>query len=142
MAIEWDDRVVTGNELIDAQHRELFARVNKLLEAYSSGRGKQVVLQTLAYLQEYTTEHFAAEEDAMRACSYPEMEAHRQAHAEFISGIAELRQETNRQGAGDYLTIMTNRLLVDWLLNHVKNTDRALADYLRQHPVPSEPPGR
>ena len=39
MSITFDRSLVTGNELIDTQHRELISRVNKLSEAFGPPPG-------------------------------------------------------------------------------------------------------
>jgi hemerythrin len=130
MAIEWDASLATGNGLIDTQHRELFARVNKLLAACSTGKGREAVVEMIGYLEDYAKRHFAAEEKEMRLIGYPDYEAHRQQHAEFNAKLLELRQSVNGPGPGTYLVILTNRILVDWLIHHVKKVDKALAVYL------------
>ena len=40
MSITFDRSLVTGNELIDTQHRELISRVNKLAEECVPGTGR------------------------------------------------------------------------------------------------------
>jgi hemerythrin len=132
MAIEWDDTLATGHSLIDTQHKELFGRVNRLLDACADGHGREAVVETLAYLEDYTRKHFSAEEAEMRSHQYPEIETHRRAHLEFIGRVSELRSEIERSGTGTYLVVTTNRAVVDWLLSHVKRLDRGFADWLRQ----------
>lgn len=131
MAIEWDDTLATGHKLIDTQHKELFSRVNRLLTACADGHGRGAVIETLAYLEDYTRKHFAAEEQEMRGARYPDLEAHRRAHLEFIGSVAELRDEVEKAGTGTYLVVTTNRVVVDWLLGHVKKRDKAFAEWLR-----------
>jgi len=132
MAIEWDETLATGHGLIDTQHKELFSRVNKLLAACADGHGREAVVETLTYLEDYTRKHFAAEEGEMRAHAYPELEAHRRAHLEFIGRVSELRTEIERSGTGTFLVVSTNRTVVDWLLSHVKKLDRGFAEWLRK----------
>ena len=40
MRAEFDDSLVTGNEMIDSQHKELIDKINKLLESCESGKDK------------------------------------------------------------------------------------------------------
>jgi len=131
MAIEWDDTLATGHQLIDTQHKELFSRVNKLLTACAEGHGREAVIGTLACLEDYTRKHFSAEEQEMRGARYPELETHRRAHLEFIASVSELRNEVEKVGTGTYLVVSTNRVVVDWLLSHVKKRDKAFAEWLR-----------
>ena len=59
MAIVFDKSLETGNSLIDTQHQELIARVNKLTDSLENGKKKNVAIQTLAFLMDYTEFHFA-----------------------------------------------------------------------------------
>ena len=40
MRAEFDETLVTGNEMIDGQHKELIERINQLLESCEDGQGK------------------------------------------------------------------------------------------------------
>ena len=65
MAIEWTEDLATGVPEIDAQHKELFSRINRLLEACNQGQGRAEVGKTLAFLEEYVLIHFSTEEKIM-----------------------------------------------------------------------------
>ena len=40
MYAEFDESLVTGNETIDAQHKELIDKINKLMQCCEDGGGK------------------------------------------------------------------------------------------------------
>ena len=40
MRAEFDETLVTGNDMIDSQHKELIDRINQLLESCEEGQGK------------------------------------------------------------------------------------------------------
>jgi hemerythrin-like metal-binding protein len=67
MGFEWEPSLAVGHEVIDAQHQELFKRVNTLLEACKAGRGKEEILGVMEFLEAYIGEHFRAEEQEMQA---------------------------------------------------------------------------
>jgi len=134
MSMEWTASLSVGDAEIDAQHQELFRRVNALVTACADGRGADVVLDTLVYLVEYTRQHFAAEEREMRAARYPDFEAHRQAHARFFETVAALQDEVEETGARPSLVETVDHMVVEWLVAHVKNVDVAMAAWLRQAP--------
>ena len=71
MSIVFDKNLETGNETIDTQHRELIARVNKLTEDCAVGREKNVAVQTLDFLMDYTDFHFKDEEKLQEEKNYP-----------------------------------------------------------------------
>lgn len=69
--IEWLDQYSVGVESIDNQHKELFARINKLLDACSQGEGKKVLPEVLDFLGDYVVFHFSTEEKYMKEYLYP-----------------------------------------------------------------------
>ena len=58
MRAEFDENLVTGNEMIDSQHKELIDKINKLLDSCEVGNDKVVAIKTLDYLADYTEFHF------------------------------------------------------------------------------------
>jgi hemerythrin len=66
MAVAWTEELATGIEVIDDQHKELFRRIDGLLEACKAGKGREAVAGVLAFLENYVVEHFAAEEKIPR----------------------------------------------------------------------------
>ena len=48
MRAEFDDSLITGNEMIDSQHKELIAKINDLLKACESNEGKEAAVQMMA----------------------------------------------------------------------------------------------
>ena len=47
MRAEFDENLVTGNEMIDSQHKELIDKINKLLDSCEVGNDKVVAIKTL-----------------------------------------------------------------------------------------------
>ena len=58
MRAEFDETLVTGNEMIDGQHKELIDKINKLLDSCEVGNDKLTAIKTLDYLADYTEFHF------------------------------------------------------------------------------------
>lgn len=131
MAIKWTEDLATGIEKIDEQHRELFRRVNELMEACAKGKGKEQVLKTSNFLSEYVVMHFGDEEKIMREKNYPGYEAHKAQHDGFVKRFAEIKEKLGQTGPTVDLVIKMNNFLVDWLFNHIKKTDKALGAYLK-----------
>jgi len=131
MAIQWTESLTTGIEIIDEQHKELIVRVNSLLEACQQGKGKLVMAGILKFLAEYAVSHFAEEEKYMQKFNYPDYDNHKAQHAKFISDFGLLKDKFDTQGAGINLVLVTNKTIVDWLVNHINNTDKALGAFLK-----------
>jgi len=132
MAIEWTDDLNTDISEIDNQHREMFRRVNDLLEACGRGKGRDEVHGILAFFQDYTMSHFGSEEQAMRESDYPHYESHKTEHLDFVDQITDMKQKMMKEGVGINMVLLTIRTSLVWLTAHIRRSDRKFADYLRQ----------
>lgn len=133
MRIQWSDDLNTGAVIIDGQHKELFDRVNRLLDACMKGEGVERVAETLMFLQSYVVEHFSMEEEVMRRAKYDDYERHAALHREFRERIEELSREVYVEGAGAHTVVKINRTLISWLNEHIRKVDRQMATQLREH---------
>jgi len=132
MPAEWTDDLATGVELIDKQHKEIFRRINGLLEACRLGKGKEEVGKTIAFLEDYVVHHFAAEEKAQKDYAYPEYPQHKEIHDRFIVDFAGLKKRFDDEGATLSMVLVTNQVVTDWLINHINKIDKKLARYLQE----------
>ena len=131
MAMEWTDDLSTGSAAIDDQHKELFKRVDALLEACGQGKGKAEVSQVIRFLDAYVVTHFSAEEQYMEKHNYPGFAKHKALHLEFTEQFGELKREFEKEGPGLYLVVRTNQMVLQWLLNHIRKVDRELGAFLK-----------
>jgi len=131
MAIEWTQALATGVDEIDEQHKEIFKRINALLEACRHGRGKSEVGNVMKFLEDYIAEHFNAEERQMSAHQYPGLSAHKAEHLSFIKNYIDLKRQFEAQGPGVHIVVMVNHLVVNWLQDHIKKVDTAFGAFLK-----------
>ncbi|TDA70564.1 MAG: bacteriohemerythrin [Clostridia bacterium] len=129
--MQWSNSLATGVGEIDSQHKELIERVNKLLEACNQGRGKEEVGGIIKFLEDYVVTHFGTEERFMARYAYPEAAAHKQQHAEFVKNFGELKSQFAADGPSLQFVMRVNRVVVDWLINHISKVDKALGAYLK-----------
>ncbi len=131
MAIEWSENLSTGIEWQDSQHRELFLRINSLLEAMEMGLGKTEVVKLIEFLDEYVVVHFDAEEQAMHKYSYPDTLSHIEEHTHFVDEVANIRKDA-AEGISTGLVIVAQSRIVDWFLNHVCSVDKLLGKFIKE----------
>ena len=131
MGIEWTNDLSVGIEEIDDQHKELFHKINDLLDACNQGKGKETVGKLIDFLGGYVVEHFQCEEANMKKYNYPEMGSHQIHHVQFIQSFGELKARFEAEGPGAHIVILTNRVVVGWLNSHIRNVDRQLGAYLK-----------
>ena len=134
MHLEFDQSLVTGNDMIDAQHKELIGKIDDLLTFCEESKEKVKAIKMLGYLAEYTEFHFTAEEKLQEEISYPDIEAHKKKHAEFKKSIEELHDMLEEEeGPTEDFVYAVRKNVVDWLFEHIQKMDQALAAYVRDH---------
>ena len=131
MSIVFDKSLETGNELIDSQHRELIARVNKLTEECAVGKEKNVAVQTLDFLMDYTVIHFADEEKLQAEHNYSLLDQHKEQHAAFVKAVDELREMLEEEeGPSEAFVEAVKKNVVDWLVIHIQGWDKKVAEFV------------
>ena len=83
MTVQWNDALKTGDAEIDAQHVELFRRVNLLLEMTDTLSQTKCLIS----LFRFTREHSSHEESVMRKIRFPEIFPHLIEHNELLSQL-------------------------------------------------------
>ncbi|HSL98843.1 MAG TPA: bacteriohemerythrin [Candidatus Limnocylindria bacterium] len=132
MVMKWTEDLSVGVGVIDAQHKELFATADALLEAVGRGEGHGEVTKAVAFLEEYVENHFRMEEMYMKRYSYTGYPEHKIEHTTFIGDFYDMRQELDNNGVTPELTVRLAETLGDWLVNHIGRMDRALGAFLRE----------
>lgn len=129
--ITWRETYNIGIDEVDHQHQELVVKLNEFLDACIQQQGKEKIMETLAFLRDYTVEHFRSEEDIMLKYNYPEYAEHKKDHDDFVASVLELEAGIQTQGATIVSTLKLNRTLTDWLLTHISKSDMKIGQFLR-----------
>ena len=66
MYIEWDEKLTTGMEIVDTQHRGLIHILNGLYRSIGEGRGEAALHGIFGELQRYADYHFDTEERLLK----------------------------------------------------------------------------
>ena len=130
MRAEFDETLVTGNEMIDGQHKELIDKINMLLDSCEVGNDKLTAIKTLDYLADYTDFHFGEEEKLQESISYPGIEQHKKEHEKLRRVVEELHEMLEEQeGPTEAFVAQVQENVINWLYNHIKGFDRSVAEY-------------
>ncbi len=133
--MQWTEDLSVGVARIDEQHRELFRRINVLVDAINNARCKYTIDSTIDFLAEYAATHFSQEEEVMEAAGYPEFAEHRAQHAIFMKALTDLGNQAAKpreKGSSYDLSVETNRVVVDWIIAHIMRVDKKLGAYIRR----------
>ena len=120
MLIEFSDNLLTGNNTIDTQHRELIGRIAAFVSSCEEGDGKMKAIKMLDYLAEYTEFHFSEEEKLQQEVSYPGFKEHKEKHEEFkrtVDALHEFLEESEGPTEG------FDRSVAEYI-NYVNNPGR------------------
>lgn len=118
----WSDKLNTGIQVIDRQHRRIVDYINRLYEAHKNGSPKEETGAVIDELVDYTLTHFAFEETMLEDVDYAELDAHKVFHDQFIQQVREIRERFEEH---EIAAIELNNLMVTWLFNHILHEDAA-----------------
>lgn len=131
MGYELTKNLETGNAVIDNEHRELFAAVNRLLDSCNNGDGLSAIEPAIEFLLQYVDKHFAHEEEFQRNSKYPELTAHRAFHEQYKRKLKEIAAEMKASGSPVSVMVKLNSHIAV-LVNHIRLEDKKLAAFLNQ----------
>ncbi|MBO5144059.1 MAG: hemerythrin family protein [Lachnospiraceae bacterium] len=125
---EFTDEYLTGIELIDIEHKELFRivdKANRLVKSFDNLSGYDDIMLILNELKEYTKEHFGDEEEYMESIHYEGLEAQKRAHESFIDKLEGINLDEVDNDPQQYLQELVE-FLIGWLINHILHTDKKI----------------
>ena len=145
MPLAWEKSLSVGVPELDAQHREIIARLRMLGEAIGLDR-RGATAETLRGLLECLALHFEAEERFMREQAHPHLRAHSRAHKLGMETLERAAQLLADDGPTARFLELTERS-ARWLEVHLRSEDLRLGMFRetqrrRRAPPVSKPKGR
>ena len=137
MYAAFHDNLLTGNELIDGQHKEIIEKINKLVSSCENGSCQIESIKMLDYLADYTEYHFREEEALQEEIGYPGLEEHKKRHEDFRIAVKELHEMLEEEeGPSERFVKAVQDNVVDWLYRHIKGFDCSVAAYIQLNHLP------
>ena len=140
MIFVWNAEIETGEPAIDAQHKELVNKYNKL---YSMCTTKAIkfeldymnaeITKALGFLCAYTIKHFDDEEALQLKYGYPDYERHKQLHEVFKKRAVQMSEAFEKTGFTDQFASIVYSQIGIWLLEHIQKEDIKIAEYIKTH---------
>lgn len=129
--MNWDASLSVGVSLIDTQHKKLVELVNKLYDAMKAGKSKDVLGPILDELIAYTASHFKTEEKYFDDFKYEGILAHKEEHKKLVAQVLDFQGKFKSGAASISIELM--KFLQDWLVNHIKGTDKKYTKCFNDH---------
>jgi hemerythrin-like metal-binding protein len=128
--IRWKNEYSVNVREIDEQHKKLISLINRLADAMSVGKGRDVLDGVMAEMMDYTEYHFEAEEHLLQRHGYSEAAEHKKAHAELVVRAKEIKETAEQGGRKSSVDVML--FLSSWLDKHILQEDRKFGAYLEK----------
>ncbi len=136
--LAWNESFSVGVDEFDEDHQRLVDLINDVLRAHREGASREETLRILDSLAQYTVEHFGREEELMQAHGYPWYEDHKAKHEKFVNTVTDF-QEKFKSGEVQELTDDVLKFLMDWLVSHILNDDKAYRAYFNYYDIHAMP---
>lgn len=129
---EWDSLFLTGNEIVDSQHKHIVELINRFGKSLSSNSSNPQIIESLYdELVEYAKHHFVEEERLMTSVGLDERHLlqHNKQHLDLFSELDPMSELVlvGDLAAGKYMF----EFLVNWLVFHILGTDMIMAQQMR-----------
>jgi hemerythrin len=129
--------LTTGIDEIDRQHLDFLRHLAALREALTRGiGGRDSLMKTLRYLDEFVSVHFETEEKYMRLYHYPGILLHQREHAQFARTYSEIKQRVldldARGEITSFITLEIAHRLENWLTGHILVVDKRMGEFLAE----------
>jgi hemerythrin len=132
MYTKWSDQLLTGIDRIDRQHKEIFWRAKNLIDYDPDEGSRKKIEDMLLFLGNYVENHLKEEEQIQISHSYPEYGNHKAEHEIFRTKYRTLVERYLKSGADKGLIAEIAMMTMDWLGNHIYETDKKLAIYIKK----------
>jgi diguanylate cyclase (GGDEF)-like protein/hemerythrin-like metal-binding protein/PAS domain S-box-containing protein len=135
--LSWEEKNSSGNDTIDAEHRNLFKQGNQLLDTAMRADMDPVAFKAaLKRLLGLMAAHFHSEEEILRQQGYPGLAEHMANHAELSERARMLQKQSDDRGisVGD----LVDFLVVEVITKHILHEDRSYFQCVGGGSAPSD----
>ena len=131
MKYELTQDLITGNALIDSEHRQLFDAIDNLLDACAQGKGRDKIHETVTFLNSYVIKHFGDEERLQLSSKYPAYDSHHTFHEGYKRNLSEVTATLGKEGPTIQALGALNQA-AGVLVSHIRTEDKKLARFLKE----------
>jgi len=123
--------LLTGVTEIDEQHILIATLLNRLNDSQYSRKLEEDNFNMMEFFNDYIGKHFKQEEYYMELYSYPLIQSHIIEHQNFSTDFKIMKKQYYLNMFDSYTRRQIKDRISRWLVDHIKNEDRTLAEFLR-----------
>jgi len=124
----WNTGYSVGVARLDEEHRKIFELLSTLQQAMLGKKSQEVLTGLVQELVQYAKTHFASEEAYFQMYGYPDRDAHKREHHEFIQKVQQFQADFAKGRTA--LSIEVFKFLNDWVKKHVLGSDKKYRPFL------------
>lgn len=131
---DWDEKMNTGIDVIDSQHKELFkiARdIEQLVLIHCNGVNNEYLMNIINRLRDYVSYHFYQEEKLMEQYKYSKFKEHKSIHDNFQKKVTNIDCVHLMEQPYEVLSKVKD-LLQDWVFGHLIVEDARMANEIKE----------
>ncbi len=130
--IHVSDKLLTGVEAIDRDHRNLFHVANELLTSRDVQGRSNTMTDLIRGLMRYVNSHLQAEEALAVANGYPAADRLARGHDVLRAKAQAIQEDMSLHGPSKEIYLRAHMLIADDFVAHIRTQDRELADFLKR----------
>jgi diguanylate cyclase (GGDEF)-like protein/hemerythrin-like metal-binding protein len=135
--LSWEAKNASGNDTIDAEHRNLFKQGNQLLDAaMRADMDPEAFKAALKRLLGLMAAHFHSEEEILRQQGYAGLAEHMANHAELSRRARILQKQSDDRGIS--VGELVDFLVVEVITKHILHEDRSYFQCVGGGSAPSD----
>lgn len=139
MGLVWDKHLSVGNELIDADHKNLFVAFNRMLCAIDT-RDRAALMEAYELIEGYLPIHLVNEEKIAEAIRFP-FAQNKLAHQRSVFELKEVckKMEDTYSGWPGQVMNLFSWYLTGWMIDHIVKNDMRMKPALQAYPYNFKP---
>lgn len=119
----------SAQHIVDHEHERINFKLNKLKQAIVEGKGFPSIFGAADALIKRTQEHFLHEEEILAAVGYRGLPRHREAHAELLNEIHEIKTGLVERQISSALQL--SKFFSSSILDHFREEDTKFEEAIR-----------
>ena len=130
LRFKWTEDMSVNNDVLDEQHKELFNKINELLDAMINDNAEDVVEDMVHFFKQYMEGHLRYEENFLADIGYPETAEHAAQHAAFVEKYREFKDQLDASDDRARMVMEMENFMGTWLADHIQIEDKKYAKFI------------